>query len=132
MRTEQALEFLSELAYHGCQFCSKYEECNKLDNSESICENAKFIILKSLNRLEKENKKLLINKNIAQGIATNLKQENDKLKKGIKILVETLGIKLRYCVYDGKIDDWFLETNLQEESLTKEQYEVLKEVLENE
>lgn len=66
MTNKEAIEFLSELAYYGCQFCSKYEECQKLDNSESICENAKFIIIKSLNRLEKLEQFVNIYKNTNQ------------------------------------------------------------------
>ena len=47
------------------------------------------IIQKDLDRLEqleKENQELLVNKNVAQGIAIKLKEENDKLKQLIKQL----------------------------------------------
>lgn len=37
--------------------------------------------LERLEKLEKENQELLINKNVAQKIATKLKNDNDKLQK---------------------------------------------------
>ena len=46
--------------------------------------------LDRLEKLEKENKVLLVNKNVAQGIAKKLKEENDKLKKALDKACERL------------------------------------------
>lgn len=51
MNSKEALEFLTEI-WGQCYRCSKYDECHQLKEHETICENAKFIILKSLDRLE--------------------------------------------------------------------------------
>ena len=45
-------------------------------------------------KLKQENKELLVNKNVAQGIATNLKQENEKLKQAIEILKDKFYLKI--------------------------------------
>lgn len=109
MNNKEALEFLSNLASYGCANCSKYEKCQKLD--ECICENAKFIILKSLEELENENIKLkeviksIITKGVNELILKNTKT-SDNYNKIIKQL------------------EYFDE-------LTQEEYELLKEVLEN-
>lgn len=66
MNNKEALKFLSELASYGCYQCSKYDECHQLKEHETICENAKFIILKSLDRLEKLEQFVDIYKNTNQ------------------------------------------------------------------
>ena len=45
---------------------------------------------KELEKLEKGNQELLVNKNVAQGIAKKFKEENDKLKKVIDKACEKL------------------------------------------
>lgn len=57
MNSKEALEFLTE-TWGQCYRCSKYDECHQLEEHETICENAKFIIIKSLNRLEKLEKEI--------------------------------------------------------------------------
>lgn len=44
--------------------------------------------LDRLEKLEKENQELLVNKNVAQGIATKFKEENDRLKKAFDKAIE--------------------------------------------
>lgn len=88
-------------------------------------------------RLEKENQELLVNKNVAQGIATKLKQENNKLKNVIEILVDVLDIKLATSIFADELGDYYLEfkTDTNKRTLrkiTKEKYELLKEILSNE
>ena len=46
--------------------------------------------LEKLEKLKKKNKRLLVNKNVAQGIAIKLKEENDKLKKALDKACERL------------------------------------------
>ena len=88
MNSREALEFLTE-GICNCPQCSKYVECMDLDESESVCENAKFIIkkdLKKLEQLEKENAKL---KQEYQELKENYESlrkdywELDKIEEGI-------------------------------------------------
>lgn len=45
---------------------------------------------RKIEELEKKNQELLVNKNVAQGIVTKLKEENDKLKKALDKACEKL------------------------------------------
>ena len=116
--------------------------------------------LDRLEKLKKANKKLLVNKNFAQGVALKLKQENDilkdtilsieldtripelkqendKLKSVIDILVEELDIQLVTSIFADELGDYYFEfkTDTNKRTLRKipkEKYELLKEVLINE
>ena len=98
------------------------------------------VVLRDLNKLEnleEENKVLLVNKNVAQGIAKKFKEENDKLKQALKILEERLGVELRGCINGGysisiPVNDKLITPyNKYIIYMFKEQYELLKEVLGN-
>lgn len=89
--------------------------------------------LDRLENLEKENQELLVNKNVAQGIATKLKEENDKLKKVLWILKDHLELYLVhqkfddiefYSVMSKSLGMCLLNTN-------KNTYELIKEVFGN-
>lgn len=89
--------------------------------------------LDRVEQLEKENQELLVNKNVAQGIAINLKEENDKLKKAIDILKDKFDIKISHTIEDIPI----IIISLEETGewycidISEEQYNLLKEVIEN-
>ena len=118
----------------------------KLYNSNDICislsaEDYMLVeaIMQDLDRLEKvekENQELVVNKNVAQGIAIRLKEENDKLKKALEILKDKLNIDIST---NGNVDNYYKyyldfqnSTNTRTlVPITQEQYGLLKEVLGN-
>lgn len=78
MNSKEALRELSMMINREKHINSEWNK--KIDKLKTIIE-------KDLNRLEKlkkENQELLINKNVAQKIATKLKNDNDKLKEVLK------------------------------------------------
>lgn len=83
--------------------------------------------------LRKENKELLVNKNVAQGIATKLKEENEKLKKVINYLELIFNLEVKEYHNLDKTNSYALIYRIGLEkyaiSIDKEQYELLKEVL---
>jgi hypothetical protein len=87
--------------------------------------------------IEKENQELIVNKNVAQGIAKKFKEENLKLKKAIEILNDKLDIKLEVyhnggCILNHKvIRNCIIPNERCLRYLEVEEYELLKEVLEN-
>ena len=87
--------------------------------------------------LEKENEVLLINKNVAQGIAIKLKEENDKFKQALEILKDKLDIKLEVyrnggCTLNHKIIyNCIVGFERCLRYLEVEEYKLLKEVLDN-
>ena len=81
--------------------------------------------------LEKENQELLVYKNVAQGIATKLKIENDKLKKVIEIL-KRFNFNLNETRHNSTGWEIWTDSLLESEELTQKEYDLLKEVLENE
>lgn len=110
MTSREALEFLTE-GICNCPQCSKYVECMDLDESESVCENAKFIIIKDLKRLEQ------------------LEKENTKLKQALEKACERLD-------YTCPVEEELIEDlNCEECNSNSEECWVkffLKEVLKNE
>ena len=76
MNSKEALEFLTE-GICNCTNCSKYAECMELDEHESVCENAKFIIKKDLVRLEQLE---IANKNNEGLVRDNVKLMNRNLE----------------------------------------------------
>lgn len=93
--------------------------------------------LDRLEKLEKENQELLVNKNVAQGIATKLKEENNKLKKVIKILKEAVDeIEIITCDEEDCYGELCLYQKINGSISiplkTKEDYILVKEVKENE
>ena len=111
----------------------------KLYNSNDICvslsaEDYMLVeaIMQDLDRLEKENQELVVNKNVAQGIAIRLKEENDKLKQALEILKDKFKFELGVSVVKEKYyySLEFLYVN-EYLTITQEQYELLKEVLGN-
>ena len=89
--------------------------------------------LDKLEKLKKENQELLVNKNVAQGIAIKLKEENDKLKQALEILKDKFDIKISHTIEDIPI----IIISLEETGewycidISEEQYELLQEVLGN-
>ena len=81
---------------------------------------------RKIKELKKKNQKLLVNKNVAQGIATKFKEENHKLKQALEILKDKL------WVYEH--NGYRISMNLSHDyfSITQEEYNLLKEVLGNE
>ena len=73
MNSKKALEELKTLIGFIRQEQFYEEAYKKIDIIEQDLER--------LEQLEKENQELLINKNVAQKIATKLKNDNDKLQK---------------------------------------------------
>lgn len=102
-----------------------------LDRLEKL-EKKNASLQSEIDGLQNKNKKLLVNKNIAQGIATKLKQENDKLKKAIEILNDKFKFELGVSTVKEKYY-YSLEFlyNYQYFRITQEEYELLKEVLGN-
>ena len=88
--------------------------------------------LDRLEKLEKENQELVVNKNVAQGIAIKLKEENDKLKQALEILKYKFKFELGVSVVKEKYyySLEFLYVN-EYLTITQDQYELLKEVLDN-
>lgn len=89
--------------------------------------------LDRLEKLKEKNKVLLVNKNVAQGIAKKFKEENDKLKKVIEILKSILIVE-DFTRENGSHEYYMCRRNVFPVftmNLTKEQYEQLKEVLGN-
>lgn len=131
MNSKEALEFLTE--YSHCQFCSKYEECHQLDESESVCENAKFIIKKELNRLEQLEKENLGVKDDNTRLWHSLECANNeisKFKTAINILNKfNFKVETTNCNRTGY--EMYTDSLLEYEPLTKEEYDLLKEVLES-
>lgn len=95
------------------------------------------LVLQELDRLEKlkkENQVLLVNKNVAQGIAKKLKEENDKLKKVIKILKDK-NVDIYELLKSKNIVEYnnltWSRYDFGGDELTEEEYNLLKEVLSN-
>ena len=88
--------------------------------------------LDRLEQLEKENQELVVNKNVAQGIAIKLKEENDRLKKALEILKDKFKFELGVSVVKEKYyySLEFLYNN-QYFTISQEEYKLLKEVLDN-
>lgn len=88
-----------------------------------------LIIKKDLDKfkkLEKKNQELLVNKNVAQGIATKLKEENIKLKKVIEVFKS-----FKIILKDDGNELYTLKFAFDIYGLTPEEYKLLKEVFEN-
>lgn len=90
--------------------------------------------LNKLEKLEKENLVLLVNKNAAQSIAKKFKQENDKLKKIIEIL-KNKNVDIYELLKSKNVVDYNNLTwstyDFNGVELTDEEYSLLKEVLGN-
>ena len=134
MNSKEALEFLTE-TWGQCYRCSKYDECHQLEEHETICENAKFIIIKSLNRLEKLEKD---HNKLKEKYKHRAETSNDLCKavKQYEKAFEILSDKLELTLYHNKIlNTYSIELMCFEEHLGKyinqEEYEILKEVLGN-
>lgn len=80
-----------------------------------------------LENLEKENQELLVNKNVAQGIATKLKEENTKLKKVIEVFKS-----FKIILKDDGNELYTLKFAFDIYGLTPEEYKLFKEILKNE
>ena len=80
--------------------------------------------------LEIENKVLLVNKNVAQGIAKKLKEENDKHKKAIKLLKEKF-VDVGLFIECDDVCEYNFNRDSDEDRLSDFEFEFLKEVLEN-
>lgn len=125
-----------ENAYKDLERLEKLEEENKqlkakLNRSlpKIVIRNTLDNVLPSLEeeneKLKQENKELLVNKNVAQGIATKYKKALDIIKRKIIYVFE---LKFSYSVIEYNIS----ARNSDFDELTKEEYELLKEVLGNE
>lgn len=93
--------------------------------------------LDRLENLEKENKELRKSIKSWDETAGNLLKENIKLKNVIDILVDELDIKLVTSIFADELGDYYLEFKIDTNKrilrkITKEKYELLKEVFENE
>lgn len=97
-----------------------------------------FNDLKRLDDLKKENQELsqimqLNNEYIAgfERVKTDLINENQKLKKAIKILKIKLSLHLKDCIHYKTVNGILPIANNDKNVLTKQEYKLLKEVLEN-
>lgn len=127
MNSKKAL--IELYAISNCTKCEHYSECN--DGHGTICDINKNIILKDLERLEQLEKDGQVLMNQAFKLSTKL----TKYKKALDILKENLCIEFKH-------NDYFMvkfkEDKEQECDYTimfldnKEEYELLKEVLEGE
>ena len=81
--------------------------------------------------LEIENKVLLVNKNVAQGIAKKFKEENDKHKKAIKLLKEKF-VDVGLFIDCNNVGEYNFNRDSDEDRLSDFEFEFLKEVFENE
>lgn len=84
-----------------------------------------YDILEDFIDMEKENQELLVNKNVAQGIAKKFKEENDKLKNIIKVFVGYI-LMCKPIDFDTYLNSLCDDTEI--ELIT----ELLKEILVNE
>lgn len=80
-------------------------------------------LVNELNEVKKENQVLLVNKNVAQGVATKFKLENDKYKKVIEIL------KSNYFIVTSNANSETGYIMCVESDITQQEYETLLEVL---
>ena len=121
MTSKEALEVLFASYHYDGNYQEVIEAREKLEKD-----------LAQLEKLEKKNKELLVNKNVAQGIAIKLKEENEKYKNAIEILKD-YRLKIRYIESIDKAPQIIF--NPQDDgvvSINQEEYELLKEVLNNE
>ena len=91
--------------------------------------------LDRLEQLEKENQELVVNKNVAQGIAIKLKEENAKLKQAFEILKDKNVDIYEFLESKNVVDYNNLTWSTYDfcgDELTEEEYKLLKEVLGNE
>ena len=120
MTSKEALEELVSI-YNGIQYGIQYDVEDIIELFDIIKQDLERLeVLESnSNKVIKDSVKL-INKNL------ELQQENEKLKKVISILKEHLHVK--------ELDiDYVLDFNgLYGDHLTKPEYDLLKEVLDNE
>lgn len=113
LKISQDLERLEKLEKEN-------KELNELYESKTILNRNQYIILEELNE-----------KNLT------LSQENAKLKKVIGILEKRLGIKIKVCINGGcsisiLVNDRLITPNNEYlKYIDKEEYELLREVLEN-
>lgn len=133
MNSKEALNRLFDnLQCEGCHI-----ECYLKGEEKEECYKWYEIIKKDLDRLEKLEKDI---KELRKAIKTwnenggKLLKENIELKKAIEILVNKRVniLILKYCIEKGEGIDTYNLYYTTEEQLTKEEYELLKEVLENE
>lgn len=95
-------------------------------NYELIQENGK---------LKQENQELKERYKKRAEISNELCEALKKYEKVFEILIDNLGIKIKHRVYDkddgGVADDWFIDCAVFNESLTEEEYELVKQVFES-
>ena len=87
--------------------------------------------LDRLEKLEEENKVLLVNKNVAQGIAKKFKEENDKFKKAITLLKKKF-VDVGLFIDCDDVGEYNFNRDSDEDRLSDFEFEFLKEVLESE
>lgn len=88
-------------------------------------------LLKYIEKLEKENQELIVNKNVAQNIAKKQKVEIDKLEKAIKILKQYVAISTRRNEVNGNYDISCIYSFGSYKDITEGQSDLLYEVFES-
>lgn len=132
MTSKEALEYLTSKVFTGGN--------SILETEAEICANVIKQDLERLKALEKENKEyfeiitkqayLLNNKHIDRPFIEILQQENEKLKKAIEIIKNKLELEFNLDEYWKGVHYHLWSENGCE--ITKQEYELLKEVLDNE
>lgn len=112
----------------------EYEETNQW--VENVLKGLKEV-KQDLEKLEKENQELRKSIKSWNENAGNQLREILKLKNVIDILVDELDIKLVTSIFADELGDYYLEFKIDTNKrilrkITKEKYELLKEVLNNE
>lgn len=120
--------------FHQCSVGMINETLIKQSLPYQMClyELGELFSVVSNEALETENKILLVNKNVAQGIAKKFKEENDKLKQALDTLIRKLDIRLTKTENYDTAETYYSVYNENScEVLYPEEYELLKEVLKN-
>ena len=97
MNNEELEKIIKRVERQKSKIRNQKNEIKKLKEVVNECE----ILIQHLKNqrecLEKENVELLVNKNVAQGIAIKLKEENDRLKKAFDKACELLEDYTGHC-----------------------------------
>ena len=123
MKNKEALEVLETLADN-----IDYKDYSvSTQNLVNKCFGKLEAYLQRLEELEKENQDLKDNETIVSDYGVYLWNENEKLKKAIEILKD----RIRPILVPSN-DVYILRTNAWSYIIQEQEYELLKEVLENE
>lgn len=125
-KNQEALEFLvkgSNCNCEECEKCSLNKFCHKYEAMQTLQE-----LVDKHEKLEQENFDLRQQLNTEEECCVMLEKKVKKLKDIIQILNRIYGFKLQYIPYNGYPE--LLIPDMTSDELTKEEYELLQEEIE--